>query len=74
VLITVISLNDIWPNAAPLLDQNIFISNPKHRMRLHGEPAIDVRDSKYDVILFNLVPDVIANKWTARITDLTQTK
>jgi hypothetical protein len=43
-------------------------------MRLHGEPAIDVRDSKYDVILFNLVPDVIANKWTARTTDLTQTK
>ena len=71
MLITVISLNDIWPNAALLLDQNIFISNPKHRMRLHGAPAIDVRDSKFDAILFNLVLDVIANKWTARTTDST---
>jgi len=74
VLIVVIFLNDILPNVVRLLDQNIFISNPKLRMRLLVELVIGVPDSKYGVTLFSPVLDVIVNKWTAPITDSIPTK
>ena len=57
-----------------LLDQNIFISNPKHRMRLPDELVIDVPGSKSGVTLFSPVHGAIVNKWIVHITDSTQTK
>lgn len=57
-----------------LLDQNIFTSNPKHPTHLLVELVIDVPDSKFGATSCSPVLGAIVNKWTALITDSTQTK